>query len=151
MNLILWRHADAENGYPDAARALTPLGREQAGRMAAWLSTRLPGSVRILASPAVRARQTAAALTGSFETVPQIGVGASPRDLLLAAGWQCDDPPAQADCVVMVGHQPTLGRVAALLLTGEASDWPVAKGAVWWFSGGLEGTHLRASIDPDLT
>ncbi|MFZ2909256.1 MAG: histidine phosphatase family protein, partial [Candidatus Desulfobacillus denitrificans] len=51
-------------------------------------------------------------------------------------------------------HQPTLGRVAALLLTGEAADWSVRKGALWWFTrrprNGAEETVLRAVMAPDL-
>ena len=30
MELILWRHAEAEEGYPDLERALTEKGHEQA-------------------------------------------------------------------------------------------------------------------------
>ncbi|MBI5792167.1 MAG: histidine phosphatase family protein, partial [Rhodocyclales bacterium] len=52
------------------------------------------------------------------------------------------------------GHQPTLGRVAALLLGGAEDDWTVKKGAVWWFSNrtreGETQTVLRGVISPDL-
>ena len=56
--------------------------------------------------------------------------------------------------MVVVGHQPTLGRAAALLLTGDAGDWSVRKGALWWFTyrirNGNAETVLRAVIAPDL-
>ena len=51
MELVLWRHADAEDGIPDEARKLTPKGIRQAERMAAWLRERLPQHARILNSP----------------------------------------------------------------------------------------------------
>ena len=35
MELLLWRHAEAEDGFPDAERRLTPRGEQQAQRMAA--------------------------------------------------------------------------------------------------------------------
>ena len=60
MDLILWRHADAQNPsepgeQADLARALTPKGERQARRMAEWLNSFLPDATRILVSPAVRA------------------------------------------------------------------------------------------------
>ena len=41
MNLILWRHAEAEDGADDLQRALTGKGRRQAARMAQWLTFQL--------------------------------------------------------------------------------------------------------------
>ena len=52
MDLILWRHAEAEDvedGSEDLARALTPRGEKQAARMAAWLDRQLPEGLRISA------------------------------------------------------------------------------------------------------
>ena len=51
MELILWRHADAEDGIPDSERKLTPKGVKQAARMAKWLRARLSADALILASP----------------------------------------------------------------------------------------------------
>ena len=48
MELILWRHADAEDGLPDLSRRLTPRGIKQAERMAAWLLQRLPGKFHVI-------------------------------------------------------------------------------------------------------
>jgi len=49
MNLILWRHAEAEDFAPsDLARALTTKGRKQAQNVAKWLRTRLPDDALIL-------------------------------------------------------------------------------------------------------
>ncbi len=149
MDLILWRHAEAEDGAPDAARALTGKGRKQADQMARWLRQRLPADCTLIASPAVRTQQTAAALGMKINTSAKLGVHASPADVLAAAGW-----PDNARAVVVVGHQPTLGEGAARVLTGHVAGWPVKKGALWWFStrnrGGELQTVLRAAMSPDL-
>lgn len=149
MELILWRHAEAEDGRDDLARELTPRGRKQAAKMAAWLNTRLPEGCRILSSPAARAQQTAQALGRGFETLPQLAPGASVQDILNSAGW----PGGDGECVLIAGHQPDLGAVAAQLL-GARGSLSLRKGGVWWFSrreraGGHE-VALRAVIAPEL-
>jgi len=150
MHLILWRHAEAEDGFPDAQRPLTARGRKQAQRMATWLSQHLPQDAQILVSPAVRTQQTAAALGRPFHTRKEISVGADAAQVLAAAGW----PDGSGRTVVVVGHQPTLGQVAARLLSGVEAYWSVKKGAVWWLSSRLRAGEtqivLRASISPDL-
>ncbi len=149
MELILWRHAEAEDGMPDSVRELTGKGLKQAQAMAEWLKPRLPENTRILVSPTRRTQQTARALGNDFETVKEIGTGASAKTILAAADW-----PAAKGAVVVVGHQPTLGEVAALLLSGELAGWNIKKGAVWWFSrkdkGGGEETLLRVVVSPDM-
>jgi phosphohistidine phosphatase len=148
MDLILWRHADAEEGAPgapDEARRLTPKGRSQAKEVAAWLKKQLPDDARVLASPARRAQETAQALTRRFKVSRQLGTAAEPASLLKAAGW-----PAGRGTVVIVGHQPTLGQAAALALTGHPAEWSVKKGAIWWLeSRGENGVVVRAVIEPD--
>ena len=129
MDLVLWRHADAEEGANDAARRLTPKGIKQAARMAAWLDARLPKEARMLVSPAVRARQTAEALARESASSEHVNVGAQASELLHAAGW-----PGGEGTVVVVGHQPTLGAAVALALTGKALPWRVKKCGVWWLS-----------------
>ena len=149
MDLILWRHADAEPGEPDLARRLTSKGVEQARRIAGWLGPRLPDTTRILVSPAARTQQTALALGRKFRTADEIAPGASASTLLAAAGW-----PDAREPVLVVGHQPTLGEVAALLLAGEAAAWSVKKGAVWWLTrrtrNGDASVVLKVAIAPDL-
>jgi len=149
MELILWRHAEAEDGFPDSERKLTAKGEKQAAAMAAWLKPRLPEGYRVVASPARRTQQTAQALTVEFETAPALAVGTTVEALLGAVGW----PDAQGT-VVVVGHQPTLGEVAALVLGGRQDDWNIKKGAVWWFSNrnrhGDNSNVLKLAISPDL-
>jgi phosphohistidine phosphatase len=130
MDLILWRHAEAELlrlGQDDMERGLTPKGERQARRMAAWLDERLPQSTRVLASPALRTQQTARALGRRFKSVDLLAPGRSVDDLLTAAHW-----PDSGEPVLIVGHQPTLGLAAARLLAGAEQAWTVKKGAVWW-------------------
>ena len=146
MELILWRHADAEDRVPDAARALTAKGEKQARRTAAWLKERLPKDARVLASPAQRAQQTAKALTRRFEVVGAIGTAAAPQAILEAAGW-----PDGEGTVVIVGHQPTLGQAAALAVTGKPAEWSVKKGALWWLERRGRGeVIIRAVMAPDM-
>jgi len=145
MDLILWRHAEAEAGSPDSARKLTERGREQARRIAAWLKPCLPGNCEILVSPAERAQQTARALGMAFTTATGVGSDAAAPDVIAAVDW-----PARSRAVLVVGHQPTLGRLAAILLSGTQSDWDIRKGALWWFRHSGGQTQLFAVIDPEL-
>lgn len=149
MELILWRHAEAEEGSPDEARELTNKGRKQARIMAEWLKPRLPKGTRILVSPTVRTQQTADALDEQFDTVEEIGPGASAKAVLSAADW-----PVGKGTVLVVGHQPTLGEVAGLLLSGKPAMFDIRKGAIWWFSHrkkrGPEDLLLQAVLSPDM-
>ncbi|HEV8644042.1 MAG TPA: histidine phosphatase family protein [Burkholderiales bacterium] len=149
MDLILWRHAEAVDGQPDLARELTPKGVKQAKAIAQWLSSRLPKQTRIIVSPAERAQQTAAAFTDDFHIDPQLAPGAPPTAVLAAAGW-----PEHRGAVVVVGHQPTLGMAAALLIAGEPMPWSIKKGAIWWLNHRVRGEQpqvvLRAVISPDF-
>lgn len=149
MDLILWRHCEAEPGEPDLGRRLTSKGIKQAERMSAWLDAHLPDTCRILVSPADRAQQTAQALQRKFRTVPDIAPGASAAAVLAAANW-----PDSREPVLIVGHQPTLGEVASFLLSGEEAYWSVRKGAVWWLSNrakdGGAAVVLKAVQSPDF-
>lgn len=148
MDLILWRHAEAEDGSSDLERALTERGRKQAARMADWLTPRLPPDIRILASPAERTRQTAQALGRDYAVEPALAPGATAAEVLAAAGW-----PEAARPVLIVGHQPTLGRIAARLLAGAEGDVSVKKAGVWWFQSRMRNGELqvvlRAVAGPD--
>lgn len=150
MDLILWRHAEAveREGLPDLERMLTTKGERQAARMAEWLNQRIAHSTRVLVSPALRCQQTAKALGRKFRTVDTIAPEASPQAVLEAARW-----PESGEPVLVVGHQPTLGMVAALLLSGQALPWSVKKGAAWWLRSrdreGSASVVLHAVMGPD--
>ncbi len=149
MDLILWRHAEAVDGMPDMARKLTAKGEKQAREMAQWLRPRLPKHTRIIVSPAQRTLQTVKALTEEFEILRDLAPGASPTAILAAAQW-----PDRADAVLVVGHQPSLGMVAATLIAGEPIPWSIKKGGLWWLSHRVRGEQpqvvLRAVVSPDL-
>jgi phosphohistidine phosphatase len=140
MELILWRHADAEDGSPDLARRLTKKGRKQAERVAEWLEERLPKDHVLVSSPAARARETAEAL-GKPRVVEALAPGASVKEILRTAGW-----PDGEGTVVLVGHQPDFGRAIAYLVSRRETDWTLKKGGLWW----LAPDEVRAVISPDL-
>lgn len=152
MDLILWRHAEAfemREVQDDLDRALTPKGERQAQRMGAWLNRQLPSSARVLVSPARRAQQTAAALDRKFKTVPGLAPGATVDLVLDLARW-----PDAREPVLIVGHQPTLGLVAAYLLAGHTQPWAVRKAAAWWLRArqreGVLQVVLHGSMSADL-
>ena len=130
MDLILWRHAEADElaeGGDDLARSLTPRGEKQAARMAAWLDRQLPEGLRVLASPARRTEQTAAALGRKFKMRAELLPGGDPQELLDLAQW-----PRAKGAVLVVGHQPMLGQTIAQLMGLQVPECAVRKGAVWW-------------------
>lgn len=150
MDLLLWRHAEAEEASTDDLnRRLTERGERQARSMAQWIRNHQPKDLRIVVSPAVRCQQTAQALKLPFETVRKLGPEACVSELMAATGW-----PAAQGAVLVVGHQPTLGRMAALLLAGHEADWTIKKGALWWLTNrvrrGETQTVLRAVIPSEL-
>ncbi len=148
MDLILWRHADAQDGENDMARELTAKGRKQAAIVAAWLRERLPENTRILVSPAARAIQTADAMEMAYEVVANIAPGAIGECILSAAEW-----PDARGCVLLVGHQPTLGEAASLLLFGETRTLNLKKAGLLWMTnrvrGGQTQTILKAAMSPE--
>lgn len=127
MELILWRHAEAEDGFPDSARNLTKKGIDQARRMADWLRSELPDDAVMIVSPTQRTQQTARALRKDFITKDKIGPGASVKNILDAADW-----PDASGTVIIVGHQPTLGEVVKKLIPVVPAELHMKKGSVWW-------------------
>ena len=130
MDLIFWRHAEAEDwteGCDDMARSLTPRGEKQAKRMANWLDRQLPEGTRIVCSPARRCEQTVMALGRKYKLRPELAPDTTPDALLSMAGW-----PNGKSVVLLVGHQPSLGQSIALLLGMQHDGCAVRKGALWW-------------------
>jgi len=152
MDLILWRHAEAEDereGLDDLARALTPKGRKQAARVGAWLDGLLPEEARILCSPAVRCEQTAQALGRKYKLRQELAPNHPVSELLAAANW-----PSARQTVVVVGHQPVLGQAIAQLLGVASGSCAVRKGAAWWLRvrerEGERETVVVAVQSPDV-
>jgi len=149
LELILWRHAEAAPGDPDSARPLTDEGRAQAALVARWLGARLPRDLRLIASPARRAQETARALGRSFETIEGLAPGSDATTMLRIAGW----PDAQQP-VMVVGHQPTLGELASRLLDGRRAPAAMGTGSVVWLRGrerkGRSEATLLLAIEPEI-
>jgi phosphohistidine phosphatase len=153
VNLLLWRHPEVDDADTDASRRLTPKGLAHAERMSRWLRVHLPSRFEVLASPARWTRQTADALGVDYRVDRRMLPGADVADYLAAMEWP-EGPRDARGTIVVVGHQPVLGRLASLLLSGAEADWGVKKGAVWWMStrdrDGDRQLMLRTAVAPDL-
>ena len=135
MELLLIRHAEAENlAECDAERALTKKGREQAAKVGQFLKRYDLVPDLILASPLVRARQTAEIVSnGAAATSPTI-------ESWLACGMR----PATAlkelcaydqfQCVALVGHNPDFEYLASSLLGSQCGGVHVRKASLIHFS-----------------
>jgi phosphohistidine phosphatase len=157
MDLILWRHAEAEiaqDGVDDLSRKLTLKGERQATRMAAWLDSHLPEGTRVLVSPARRTHQTALALDRKFKLRDELVPSARVDDLLHLLKWSPETGPQVKGPVLMVGHQPYLGELISHLLYMNAASCSVRKGAVWWLRTRMREdclqTVLLSVVAPEL-
>lgn len=144
LQLILWRHAEAEEGSPDLSRNLTAKGRKQAQKVAQFLQNRLPENREIWVSQANRSQQTAAYLGGDTVILPTLNpdIDAQTLPRLLQT---CVDKKV----LVIVGHQPWIGDLCAFLLNGNFEHerlWSVKKGAFWWFQVDFVDDDLRCKL-----
>lgn len=160
MNLILWRHAEAiDLGTPvtpgckrDMERKLTVRGQQQAETTARWLHAHMKRDFRVICSPADRAVQTAKAFSEKPEIIQDLCPLADASHVLGAINWP------QGKDVIVIGHQPWIGRVASLLLSGQEQDLSLKKSAIWWLTHRLRKqenqeksqTVLRLVLPPDL-
>ena len=122
--LVLLRHAKAQQDFdgPDALRALTGVGQRQS----AWVgeSLRAAGLAPelTLVSSAVRTQQTWSYLADAFDPEPET----DQRDELYGAGpgtvlEVVRGVDERVRTVLVVGHEPTISRTAALLASGDSS------------------------------
>ena len=135
MDLILWRHAEAEEaaeGGDDLSRELTKKGERQAARMATWLDRHLPEGTRVLVSPSMRTQQTVAPLGRKFKLRDELVPDTSVDDVLTLLKWDVVTGPQLKGPVLLVGHQPYLGQLVARLLGMHEHNCAVRKGGVWW-------------------
>jgi len=122
MILYVLRHGIAEDPKPgtdDRRRRLTAVGRARMHDAALGLARLDLELDTMLTSPLPRAAETAAIVAEA------LGPAHGPRELdALAAGvpaaetLQALKPVAKRPSVMIVGHEPGLGQLAALLLTG---------------------------------
>ena len=122
MNLYLVRHGQPKAKEEDSQRPLSGLGRADIQKVAAFLGERGTVQVsRILHSGKLRARQTAEALAECLKATGSVSEtnGLAPLD----------DPTVWAgrlaefdEDLILVGHLPHMGKLAALLLTDNAEQ-----------------------------
>jgi phosphohistidine phosphatase len=130
MDLIFWRHAEAEDereGLADIDRRLTARGEKQAARVGAWLDRHLPEGTRLLCSPALRCQQTVLPLGRKFKLRDELAQGSTAAAHLEVAQW-----PSARHPVLLIGHQPAMGEALAQLLRMNSGNCAIRKGAVWW-------------------
>jgi phosphohistidine phosphatase len=130
-------------------RALTALGHTQARQVGKWLDDALPGDTRILVSPAVRTQETARGLGRVFETRDELSPGADAVDIMSVCGW-----PEAKGSVLVIGHQPTLGRLTSMLLFGVEQEFTIKKGGLIWLTNRVRRDErrvvLKAALYPGL-
>ena len=121
VQLYLVRHAEAASGEPDELRPLTPEGRETARALGRQLAEQGVRPDAVLTSPLLRARETAEELARPAGLDPQ-------PDERLAPGATAENVRAavteRGATVVVVGHQPDCGQIAAALIGGEEPSFP---------------------------
>jgi phosphohistidine phosphatase len=121
VRLYLVRHAEAAPGDPDELRPLTPAGRRVARELGRRLASEGVKPDAVITSPLLRARETGAELaheTGAAATADdRLAPGASAHDVRAAVA-------GRGEAVVVVGHQPDCGRVAAALSGGPEPPFP---------------------------
>lgn len=152
MQLYLIRHAHAEDAQPDAARRLSVRGCRQVRVLAKFL--RNCGAfdpAEIWHSTLVRARKTAELLAAGTRLEAPL------REV---EGLAPDDDPrrfarrlaAGPEALAVIGHEPFLGALASLLVTGatDPGRFAMRKGAVLALEGGGRRWTVRWHVSPDL-
>ena len=118
MQLLVFRHGIAEDRRPDsddASRRLTDEGVSKTKEAARGLARIAPRPATLLSSPLVRAWQTAQIAGQVFEVEPRVLDSLAHGPPLAVAR---DVRARREDVVMIVGHEPTLSRLIALLCTG---------------------------------
>lgn len=125
MMLYIMRHGLAEEPTPkgdDSARKLTEKGADKIRKAAAGMRASGLAFNTILTSPIARAAQTADIVASELKgpkpkAMPALSTGASPASALEALGAQ-----RLPESVLIVGHEPTLSRMASLMLTDSTES-----------------------------
>lgn len=148
-DLILWRHAEAEilmHGQSDLARTLTKKGHRQAKQMSAWLKKYLPKQTYVLVSPAVRSLDTVHYWGDDWHEESRLAPDRPLQPLL----QMLEKSPFET--LMLVGHQPWIGELAAHCLGMPDGQMSIKKGAVWWLRLPKAGMpyKLYSVQSPDL-
>ncbi len=158
MLLHILRHAEAEALSPsglDADRALTDAGTKRMKAVARAIARMEPELDAVFVSPLLRARQTAEPVAAACHFREELQVtesllpGADPKDLLdelAATEWKS---------VLVVGHEPNMGRLFGRLVSGRRDvEVPMKKAALAIFEIqphlGADRAELKAYLSPRL-
>lgn len=140
MELFLIRHASAEDGEDDDARALADRGQRRFREVVRGLDALGVRFDRVLHSPKLRAVQTAELLAPLVDGEVEVTalLAQAPGKALLAQ--------VSGEAVALVGHQPWLGELLGLLVAGDARHgerFELKKGAVARLEGDCAPGAMR--------
>lgn len=147
--LILLRHAEAQpatGGGDDPNRRLSGRGEQEARAAGQWLAQHGVKPDRVLCSPSERTRSTATLALAALPHAPAPQLAddiyeATPGELLALL-----DQHGDAGTVMLVGHNPGIERLVALLVEGRSDEFrgmPPAGLAVLHLNGPLEPGNAR--------
>ncbi len=147
--LILLRHAEAvpiESGDNDLQRPLSSRGEQEAQAAGLWLAAHGLQPERVLCSPAHRTNETTRLALAAIGRAPVPLVAdeiydATPGELLVLL-----DQHGDAGTVMLVGHNPGIERLVALLVEGRSDEFrgmPPGALAVLHLDGPLEPGQAR--------
>jgi phosphohistidine phosphatase len=132
MDLYLLRHGKAAGGSGEGSRALTPEGRKEIQKAAAWIATRRIPLALVATSPLTRARETADLVHAAVEPRPGLEVWDE-----LAPGGSFEDLAIRmarhdgTGAILLVGHEPLLSTLASRIIAGdEEARITLAKGGL---------------------
>jgi len=124
--LLLMRHAKAERpgpGQGDFGRVLAPRGRADAKTLGAYLARHRSIPDRAVISPAARTRETWARAAGAFEKTPPSSFEDRLYDAAPAAILDViKQTPDSVNTLLVIGHNPGLQELAAMLVTSGDVD-----------------------------
>ena len=143
--LILLRHAEAvpiETSGDDQQRPLSARGEQEAQAAGLWLASHNIRPERVLSSPTRRTDETTRLALAAIDNapVPQLAdeiYDASPGELLALL-----DQHSDVGTVMLVGHNPGIERLVALLVEGRSDEF---RGMP---PGALAVLHLDGSLEP---
>lgn len=143
--LILLRHAEAvpmEGHGDDRQRVLSVRGEQEAQAAGEWLAAHGLQPERVLCSSTRRTHDTTRLALAAIEgaPVPQAAdeiYDATPGELLVLL-----DQHGDAGSVMLVGHNPGIERLVALLVEGRSDEF---RGMP---PGGLAVLHLDGTLEP---
>jgi phosphohistidine phosphatase len=143
--LILLRHAEAQPAPPggeDSVRRLSGRGEQEARAAGEWLHKHGVRPDRVLCSPSERTYATGALALAALESAPALQkaeeiYNATPGELLALL-----DQHLEAKTVMLIGHNPGIERLVALLVEGRSDEF---RGMP---PGGMAVLHLDGPLEP---